>query len=182
MKPGAVIGVIDHVANPNKRHARDGREIAPHRPRSGEGGFQARRLRAGRQQRHAAQPGRRPQPAGFRPQDPRARPTASSSSSGSRVERKPARSRRRAESRRASALITRWPRWSSAWCRHAAGAAGARRRASALGVAGFVGTLWLNALKMTVIPLVVALLVVGIAKSAEAAQAGGSPAVRCCGS
>ena len=41
-----------------------------------------------------------------------------------------------------------------------------------LGVAGFVGTLWLNALKMTVIPLVVALLVVGIAKSAEAAQAG----------
>jgi Na+/H+-dicarboxylate symporter len=45
-------------------------------------------------------------------------------------------------------------------------------RDGALGVAGFVGTLWLNALKMTVIPLVVALLVVGIAKSAEAAQAG----------
>ena len=41
-----------------------------------------------------------------------------------------------------------------------------------LGVAEFVGTLWLNALKMTVIPLVVALLVVGIAKSAEAAHAG----------
>ena len=45
-------------------------------------------------------------------------------------------------------------------------------RDNALGVASFVGTLWLNALKMTVIPLVVALLVVGIAKSAEAAQAG----------
>ena len=45
-------------------------------------------------------------------------------------------------------------------------------RDAALGVASFVGTLWLNALKMTVIPLVVALLVVGIAKSAEAAQAG----------
>ena len=45
-------------------------------------------------------------------------------------------------------------------------------RENALGVASFVGTLWLNALKMTVIPLVVALLVVGIAKSAEAAQAG----------
>jgi len=45
-------------------------------------------------------------------------------------------------------------------------------RSGALSVAGFVGTLWLNALKMTVIPLVVALLVVGIAKSAEAAQAG----------
>ena len=45
-------------------------------------------------------------------------------------------------------------------------------RDGALGVAGFVGTLWLNALKMTVIPLVVALLIVGIAKSAEAAQAG----------
>jgi Na+/H+-dicarboxylate symporter len=41
-----------------------------------------------------------------------------------------------------------------------------------LAVASFVGTLWLNALKMTVIPLVVALLVVGIAKSAEAAQGG----------
>jgi Na+/H+-dicarboxylate symporter len=36
----------------------------------------------------------------------------------------------------------------------------------ALGVASFVGTLWLNALKMTVIPLVVAVLIVGIAKSA----------------
>ena len=45
-------------------------------------------------------------------------------------------------------------------------------RANALGIASFVGTLWLNALKMTVIPLVVALLVVGIAKSAEAAKAG----------
>lgn len=41
-----------------------------------------------------------------------------------------------------------------------------------IGTAGFIGTLWLNALKMTVIPLVVALLVVGIAKSAEAAHAG----------
>ncbi|HEY8433303.1 MAG TPA: dicarboxylate/amino acid:cation symporter [Sphingomicrobium sp.] len=41
-----------------------------------------------------------------------------------------------------------------------------------IGTASFVGTLWLNALKMTVIPLVVALLVVGIAKSAEAAHAG----------
>jgi Na+/H+-dicarboxylate symporter len=45
-------------------------------------------------------------------------------------------------------------------------------RESTLGVAGFVGTLWLNALKMTVIPLVVALLVTGIAKSAEAALGG----------
>jgi Na+/H+-dicarboxylate symporter len=53
-----------------------------------------------------------------------------------------------------------------------AGAMSEGARVSALGVASFVGTLWLNALKMTVIPLVVALLVVGIAKSAEAAQAG----------
>ena len=45
-------------------------------------------------------------------------------------------------------------------------------RDAVVGTAGFVGTLWLNALKMTVIPLVVALLVVGIAKSAEAAHAG----------
>jgi proton glutamate symport protein len=45
-------------------------------------------------------------------------------------------------------------------------------RDGALGVASFVGTLWLNALKMTVIPLVVTLLVTGIARSAEAAQGG----------
>lgn len=38
--------------------------------------------------------------------------------------------------------------------------------------AGFVGGLWLNALKMTVVPLVVALLVTGVAQSAEAARAG----------
>src|SRR5207237_5741696 len=53
-----------------------------------------------------------------------------------------------------------------------AGSLGEAARSQALGVASFVGTLWLNALKMTVIPLVVALLVVGIAKSAEAASAG----------
>ena len=41
-----------------------------------------------------------------------------------------------------------------------------------LGAAQFIGTLWLNALKMTVIPLVLALLVVGIARGAEAAQGG----------
>ncbi len=45
-------------------------------------------------------------------------------------------------------------------------------RGDLLATASFVGTLWLNALKMTVIPLVVALLVVGIAKSAEAAMGG----------
>ena len=45
-------------------------------------------------------------------------------------------------------------------------------RANVLEVANFVGALWLNALKMTVIPLVVTLLVVGIAKSREAASAG----------
>jgi len=38
--------------------------------------------------------------------------------------------------------------------------------------ATIVGQLWLNALKMTVIPLVVALLVTGIAQGAEAARAG----------
>ncbi|MCL6729533.1 dicarboxylate/amino acid:cation symporter [Sphingomonas hankyongi] len=39
-------------------------------------------------------------------------------------------------------------------------------------IATFVGGLWLNALKMTVIPLVVALLIVGIARGREAASAG----------
>ncbi len=45
-------------------------------------------------------------------------------------------------------------------------------REPALQVSGFIGGLWLNALKMTVIPLVVSLLVIGIAKGAEAARAG----------
>lgn len=35
-----------------------------------------------------------------------------------------------------------------------------------------LGTLWLNALRMTVVPLIVALVVTGIVKSAEAARAG----------
>ena len=52
------------------------------------------------------------------------------------------------------------------------GAGDAGARADALAAAGFVGALWLNALKMTVIPLVVALLVVGIAKGREAASGG----------
>ncbi len=45
-------------------------------------------------------------------------------------------------------------------------------REPALQASGLVGGLWLNALKMTVIPLVVALLVVGVARGAEAARAG----------
>lgn len=40
------------------------------------------------------------------------------------------------------------------------------------GVAATVGGLWLDALRMTVIPLIVALLVTGVAKGAEAARAG----------
>jgi Na+/H+-dicarboxylate symporter len=43
---------------------------------------------------------------------------------------------------------------------------------AALSIASFIGTLWLNGLKMTVIPLVVTLLVTGVARSAEAARAG----------
>ena len=42
----------------------------------------------------------------------------------------------------------------------------AAARDGALSVASFIGTLWLNGLKMTVIPLVVTLLVTGIANSA----------------
>ena len=45
-------------------------------------------------------------------------------------------------------------------------------REPALKAANMVGGLWLNALKMTVIPLIVALLVTGIAKGAEAARGG----------
>jgi len=45
-------------------------------------------------------------------------------------------------------------------------------REPALKAANMIGGLWLNALKMTVIPLIVALLVTGIAKGAEAARGG----------
>ncbi len=38
--------------------------------------------------------------------------------------------------------------------------------------AGVIGTLWLNAMRMTVVPLVVALLITGIAQTAAAARAG----------
>ena len=38
--------------------------------------------------------------------------------------------------------------------------------------ANVIGTLWLNALKMTVIPLIVALLVTGLARTADAARGG----------
>lgn len=41
-----------------------------------------------------------------------------------------------------------------------------------VGVAAPVGTLWLNGLQMTVIPLVVTLLITGVVATAEAAQAG----------
>jgi proton glutamate symport protein len=40
------------------------------------------------------------------------------------------------------------------------------------GTANVVGTVWLNALRMTVVPLVIALLVVGIVQTAAAARAG----------
>jgi proton glutamate symport protein len=44
--------------------------------------------------------------------------------------------------------------------------------AALLKAADFLGGLWLNALKMTVVPLVVALLVMGVAQGAQAARAG----------
>ncbi len=50
--------------------------------------------------------------------------------------------------------------------------AGDGRREPLIQITSIVGTLWLNALKMTVIPLIVALLVTGIARTAEAARGG----------
>jgi Na+/H+-dicarboxylate symporter len=41
-----------------------------------------------------------------------------------------------------------------------------------MGGAGLIGGLWLNGLKMTIVPLVVSLLITGIAKMAEAGRAG----------
>lgn len=42
----------------------------------------------------------------------------------------------------------------------------------AIGIAEPIGGMWLNALRMTIVPLVVALLITGVAASAEAARAG----------
>lgn len=54
----------------------------------------------------------------------------------------------------------------------AANALGEATREPVLQAAGMIGALWLNALKMTVVPLIVALLVVGIAQGAQAMRAG----------
>jgi proton glutamate symport protein len=59
----------------------------------------------------------------------------------------------------------------------AASKAGDGLREPLIQAASVVGTLWLNALKMTVIPLIVALLVTGIARTAEAARGGRIAAV-----
>lgn len=44
--------------------------------------------------------------------------------------------------------------------------------ATGLAIAGPIGTAWLNGLQMTIVPLVVALLVIGIAATADVARAG----------
>ena len=49
---------------------------------------------------------------------------------------------------------------------------GSASGAALLKATDFIGGLWLNALKMTVVPLVVALLVTGVAQGAQAARAG----------
>ena len=54
----------------------------------------------------------------------------------------------------------------------AAAAAAPDFAAGAANVADPIGTLWLNGLRMTVVPLLVALLITGIAQTAEAAKAG----------
>jgi len=50
--------------------------------------------------------------------------------------------------------------------------AGIALQGTGVGIAETVGTMWLNGLKMTIVPLVVALLVIGIARTAAAARAG----------
>ncbi len=44
---------------------------------------------------------------------------------------------------------------------------------SALGVAGAIGGLWLDALRMTIVPLIFSLIVTGIASAAATASGGG---------
>ncbi|WP_281399778.1 cation:dicarboxylate symporter family transporter [Sphingomonas rhizophila] len=55
-------------------------------------------------------------------------------------------------------------------------------RDPAIRVMAMAGGLWLDALKMTVIPLIIALLITGIVGGADAARAGASPVGRSCGS
>ncbi len=52
------------------------------------------------------------------------------------------------------------------------GIAAGDRLPLAIDVADIIGTLWLNGMRMTVVPLVVALLITGIIQTAEAARAG----------
>jgi len=54
----------------------------------------------------------------------------------------------------------------------AAVASGGNWVESAINIAEPIGGMWLNALRMTIVPLVVALLITGVAASAEAARAG----------
>jgi proton glutamate symport protein len=53
------------------------------------------------------------------------------------------------------------------------GAVGGNARDPLVSAADLVGGLWLDALRMTVVPLIVALLVTGVAKGADAASGGG---------
>ena len=69
MKPGAVIGVIDHVASPNNDTRATVEKYPPHRSQRGQGGFQTRGLRVRRKQQRPAQPCRRPRLLGVRPKD-----------------------------------------------------------------------------------------------------------------
>ena len=67
----------------------------------------------------------------------------------------------------------------SAPCRRGSATGCASRRVQA---ASTIGGLWLDALKMTVIPLIVALLVTGIVAGADQPRRAASPGGRSCGS
>ena len=172
MKPGAVGRHHRPCRHARRRHPRDGREAAPHRP-----GGRSRPISSAPASCSSASAtccAIRPTTIACWCSTPRsaARPTASSSSSGSRVERSapkpPPREPMPAVARAYWVLLALIAR---------ARPRGAGRRGSATACAsrrcrrrGMVGGLWLNALKMTVIPLIVALLVTGIAQGAEAAR------------
>ena len=178
MKPGATVGIIDHVALPNadtratvtKLHRIDPEVLKADFARAGFELVGVRNFLRNPADDHSL--------LVFDPAI-RGKTDRVVLSSGSRVER----SRRPppTQRQRRLGLIRCWSRCFSGWspgaCRRLATAS-----RPALQASNMVGGLWLNALKMTVIPLIVALLVTGIAKSAEAARAGVSPAGRCCGS
>ncbi len=175
MKPGAIVGIIDHVALPNGDTRATVEKLHRIDPAVVKADFERAGFELDGERNLLRNPADDHHPACLRPEDPREdRPLHLPLPEAALT--KDAERRRRDQPVRGGgayrvllALVVGLLAGASAQ------SLGDGMREPALQVSGLVGGLWLNALKMTVIPLVVALLVIGIAKGAEAARAGGSP-------